>query len=91
VITVVRPDDSPEDAAQTVGRPMLHAGDLGVVDDRGRVWVTDRLKDLIIRGGDNIAPAEVESRLVEHELVCRATMSPSRKRTTRVATPFKII
>jgi acyl-CoA synthetase (AMP-forming)/AMP-acid ligase II len=43
----------------------LHTGDLGHLDDDGRLWITGRSKDLIIRGGENIAPAAVERALVE--------------------------
>ena len=41
----------------------LHTGDLGRMDDDGFVWITGRAKDIIIRGGENIAPAAVEEAL----------------------------
>ena len=41
----------------------LHTGDLGRVDDDGHLWITGRAKDMIIRGGENIAPAAVEEAL----------------------------
>jgi fatty-acyl-CoA synthase len=43
----------------------LHTGDLGAMDDRGFVRVTGRLKDMIIRGGENIYPREIEELLLE--------------------------
>lgn len=52
----------------------VHTGDLGSMDDRGYITLTGRLKDLIISGGENIAPAEVESRLVEHEQIAQAAV-----------------
>lgn len=120
VITQTRLDDSPDDKALTVGRPLpqtgcrvvdpatgevvpigtdgeictrgyltmegyfempeatadtidadgwLHTGDLGRMDARGYVTVTGRLKDLVIRGGENVYPAEIEQALFEHPAV----------------------
>jgi fatty-acyl-CoA synthase len=44
----------------------IHSGDLGTVDEHGYYRVTGRMKDLIIRGGENIAPAEVEEFIYQH-------------------------
>jgi fatty-acyl-CoA synthase len=44
----------------------LHTGDLGVMDKRGYVRVTGRVKEMIIRGGENHFPAEIENVLLEH-------------------------
>ena len=117
VVTTTRPDDTPEDQAETVGHPVpqveikiadpatgevlpigvegeicargyqtmtgylddpeataatlgddgwLHTGDLGSMDERGYVRITGRLKDMIIRGGENISPKEVEDVLFSH-------------------------
>jgi fatty-acyl-CoA synthase/long-chain acyl-CoA synthetase len=52
----------------------LRTGDLGTMDDRGYVRITGRLKDMIIRGGENIYPAEVEARLLEHPMVTDAVV-----------------
>ncbi len=45
----------------------VRTGDLGTMDARGFVTVTGRLKELIIRGGENISPAEVENMIVRHD------------------------
>ncbi|HKU36853.1 MAG TPA: AMP-binding protein, partial [Polyangiales bacterium] len=47
----------------------LPTGDIGRLDDAGRLYIVDRIKDLIIRGGYNVYPAEVEAALVEHPSV----------------------
>jgi fatty-acyl-CoA synthase len=59
--------DKPEATATTVDRDgWLHTGDLGTMDERGYCRVTGRLKDMVIRGGENMFPAEIESALIEH-------------------------
>jgi fatty-acyl-CoA synthase len=50
----------------------LRTGDLGRVDADGYVWITGRAKDLIIRGGHNIDPAEIEEALAGHEAIAFA-------------------
>lgn len=50
----------------------LHTGDEAVFDERGYCTITGRFKDLIIRGGENIYPLEIEERLVEHPAIERA-------------------
>ncbi|ABG31580.1 acyl-CoA synthetase [Roseobacter denitrificans] len=50
----------------------LRTGDLGRVDGDGYLWITGRAKDLIIRGGHNIDPAEIEEALLHHEAVAFA-------------------
>jgi acyl-CoA synthetase (AMP-forming)/AMP-acid ligase II len=53
----------------------LHTGDLGRLDDDGFLWITGRKKDLIIRGGYNIAPGEVEDVLYSHPDVVEAAVA----------------
>ncbi|MFK4040119.1 class I adenylate-forming enzyme family protein [Nonomuraea wenchangensis] len=67
--------DDPQATALAVdAEGWVHTGDLGTMDERGVVTVTGRLKDLIIRGGENIAPAEIESCLIAHEAVVDAAV-----------------
>jgi long-chain acyl-CoA synthetase len=52
----------------------IHSGDLGVVDDDGYLYIVDRSKDIVIRGGENVAGAHVEARLLEHPDVAEAAV-----------------
>lgn len=52
----------------------LRSGDLGILDERGYLSITGRLKDMIIRGGNNIYPREVEDLLFEHPSVAQAAV-----------------
>jgi fatty-acyl-CoA synthase len=52
----------------------LHMGDLGTMDDRGFIKVTGRLKDMIVRGGMNIYPREIEEVLHAHPAVAEAAV-----------------
>lgn len=64
-----------EATARTVDEDgYVHTGDLGVMDERGYLRVTGRLKELIIRGGENISPAEIEAVLVGHDAVSEASV-----------------
>ena len=47
----------------------FHTGDIGVCDDDGYLFIVDRLKDMIVSGGENIAGSEVERVLYEHDSV----------------------
>lgn len=60
----------PEATAQAIDADgWLHTGDLGVMDENGYFKVTGRLKDMIIRGGENIYPREIEEFLYTHDAV----------------------
>ena len=125
LITQTRLDDSPEDAATTIGTPIpqievkvvdpisraivpvgtvgelctrgyhvmrgyfdrpdataaaidpdgwLHTGDLATMDARGYCRIAGRLKDMVIRGGENLFPAEIEAVLLEHPAVAEAAV-----------------
>jgi fatty-acyl-CoA synthase len=59
--------DDPEKTAEAVDADgWMHTGDLGVMDDDGYVQITGRIKDMVIRGGENIYPREVEEFLYTH-------------------------
>ena len=59
--------DDPEATAAAIDADgWLHTGDLGSMDERGYCRIDGRLKDMIIRGGENIYPREIEQVLFEH-------------------------
>ncbi|MFL2834172.1 MAG: fatty acid--CoA ligase [Alphaproteobacteria bacterium] len=59
----------PEETTKTLKSGWLHTGDAGYMDEDGYVYVHDRVKDMIVSGGENIYPAEVESAIFGHENV----------------------
>ena len=61
--------NDPEATAKTLARGWLHTGDLGRVDGNGYLTLVDRSKDLVISGGSNIYPREVEEVLLRHPSV----------------------
>lgn len=64
---MLRYHDNPEATANTIDADgWLHTGDLGAMDARGMLRVTGRLKEMIIRGGENLFPVEIENALLEH-------------------------
>lgn len=64
----------PEATAETIVRGWLRTGDLGRIDDEGFLYVEDRVKDMILRGGENIYSAEVESAIYEESAVYEAAV-----------------
>jgi fatty-acyl-CoA synthase len=68
-------NDNPEATAKTIdSQGWLHTGDLGTMDSRGYLKVTGRVKDMIIRGGENLFPAEIENVLLEHPAVAEVAV-----------------
>ena len=59
----------PEKTAQALVDGWLHTGDVGVVDERGYLYIKDRLRDVIITGGFNVYPIDVENALARHPAV----------------------
>ncbi len=64
----------PDESAQVLRRGWLHTGDVGRFDDDGYLTLVDRVKDLIIRGGENIYPKEIEDVLYAHPAVLEAAV-----------------
>ena len=64
----------PEASAETLRGGWLHTGDAGVMDEEGFVYLQDRLKDMIVSGGENVYPREVENVLFEHPAVADAAV-----------------
>jgi long-chain acyl-CoA synthetase len=62
----------PEETAETLKNGWLHTGDIGHKDEDGYFYITDRKKDLIIRGGENVSPKEVEEAVCKHPKVAEA-------------------
>jgi len=67
--------DDPEATAQTIDSDgWLHTGDIAVMDERGYLRITDRIKDMFINGGFNCYPAEIEDILREHPEVAQVAV-----------------
>jgi acyl-CoA synthetase (AMP-forming)/AMP-acid ligase II len=64
----------PEATAQAFAGGWFHTGDIGVRDEDGYLFIVDRLKDMIVSGGENIAGSEVERVLYEHAAVLEAAV-----------------
>jgi acyl-CoA synthetase (AMP-forming)/AMP-acid ligase II len=67
--------NDPEETAKAVdAEGWLHTGDVGIMDERGYIQITDRIKDMFIMGGFNVYPAEVENLLFQHEGIAQAAV-----------------
>ncbi len=79
--------NKPEATAEAFTDGWFHSGDLGYLDDEGFLYVVDRLKDVVIRGGENVYCAEVEAVLFDHPAVADAAVvgAPHRELGEQVA------
>ena len=66
--------NKPEATAEVIVDGWLRSGDIGRIDDEGFVYVEDRAKDMVLRGGENVYCAEVEAALYEHPKVHEAAV-----------------
>jgi long-chain acyl-CoA synthetase len=62
----------PEETAKTIKNGWLYTGDIGRMDEDGYFFITGRKKDIIIRGGENVSPLEVEEILLRHPAIAEA-------------------
>ena len=74
-LVMVGYNDNPEATAGAIDDDRwLHTGDLGTMDARGFVRITGRVKEMIIRGGENLFPAEIENAMLEHDAVAEVAV-----------------
>ena len=64
----------PQDTADTVRDGWMHNGDGAYMDDAGYIFIVDRIKDMIITGGENVYSAEVENAIAQHQAVASAAV-----------------
>jgi long-chain acyl-CoA synthetase len=64
----------PEETAEALRGGWLHTGDVGYLDEEGYLFLTDRKKDIIIKGGENIMPTQIEDKIYEHPAVAEAAV-----------------
>ncbi len=61
--------EQPEETAMALRNGWFHSGDVGVFDEEGYLYIVDRIKDIVITGGENVYPKEVEDLLHQHKAV----------------------
>ena len=73
--------NKPAETADALRDGWLHTGDGGYLDERGYIFIADRIKDMIITGGENVYSTEVESAVASHPAVVRSRSSASPTRS----------
>ncbi len=69
-------NDNPEATAEAIDEDgWLHSGDLGTMDERGYLKITGRVKEMIIKGGENLFPAEIENAMLEHPMIAEIAVA----------------
>ncbi|MEJ5979152.1 AMP-binding protein [Novosphingobium sp. PS1R-30] len=71
---MMRYRDAPDATAEALAGGWLHTGDLGRLDEVGRIYIVDRKKDMIVTGGFNVYPREVEDVLTSHPDIAAAAV-----------------
>jgi O-succinylbenzoate-CoA ligase len=66
--------NDPESTVKAIRNGWYHTGDIGVRDEEGFITIRDRIKDMIISGGENVYPAEVENVLMQHPRILEAAV-----------------
>jgi fatty-acyl-CoA synthase len=66
--------NQPEATAQTLRGGWMHTGDAGTLDDEGYLYIQDRVKDMIVSGGENVYPRMVEDVLYQHPAIAEAAV-----------------
>ena len=61
--------DMPEETAKTIVDGWLHTGDIGLLDEDGFLYLKDRIRDVVITGGFNVYPSDVEAAIAQHPAV----------------------
>jgi acyl-CoA synthetase (AMP-forming)/AMP-acid ligase II len=64
----------PDATAESLRNGWLHTGDVGDIDAEGFVYIKDRVKDMIISGGENVYPAEIENVILGHPEVAEVSV-----------------
>jgi acyl-CoA synthetase (AMP-forming)/AMP-acid ligase II len=83
---------NPKATAEAIREGWLHTGDIATLDEDGYLFVVDRKKDVVISGGENIYPAEVENVLLTHPAILEAAVigTPDEKWGERVTAVVKL-